>query len=503
MHPYPHLARRIARGAGGWTLSLLALLLVPLPGHAQDPAAAVSLREAIALARENNPDFLQQRNDLGVARSAVRSAYGDLLPSASASTSFGYTAPGELRLQTRTFGQEPESYFSAYNIGLSYQLNGATLLRPSVERARKRATEERVSGAGAELEYLVTQQYLAVLRAREEVQQARGEVARSDEYLRLAEARLEVGAGTPLEVRSARVQKGRAEIAVVQARNSEATALLTLGRIVGVPLDTTVALTTDFRIFDPQWEADALIALAIENNPVLGAARASSSAARTSVAAARSSYLPTLNFNVGWRGYVSQYGTIDPLVERSLESIDLEACQRNNQLLALIGEPPRPCLDPTDPSVRQMLREQFEASNRGFPFDYINQPWQASMSVSLPIFTGFSRRLQVDEAQAQAADARYRVRSEELRVRQEVASAVRSLDAAYQTALLQEEVRENAAEELRLAQERFRFGAASSVELTDAQANLARAERDQIGAIYDFHQSLAALEALVGQPLRQ
>ena len=68
--------------------------------------------------------------------------------------------------------------------------------------------------------------------------------------------------------------------------------------------------------------------------------------------------------------------------------------------------------------------------------------------------------------------------------------------------LLQEEVRQRAQEELRLAQERFRFGAANSVEVTDAQTNLAQAERDQIDAVYNFHKSLAALEALVGRPLR-
>jgi hypothetical protein len=44
--------------------------------------------------------------------------------------------------------------------------------------------------------------------------------------------------------------------------------------------------------------------------------------------------------------------------------------------------------------------------------------------------------------------------------------------------------------------ERFRFGAATSVEVTDAQTNLAQAEIEKIDAAYNFHQSLAALEAL-------
>jgi outer membrane protein len=40
------------------------------------------------------------------------------------------------------------------------------------------------------------------------------------------------------------------------------------------------------------------------------------------------------------------------------------------------------------------------------------------------------------------------------------------------------------------------------VEVTDAQTSLAEAERARIDAIYNFHKSLASLEALVGRPLR-
>jgi outer membrane protein len=40
------------------------------------------------------------------------------------------------------------------------------------------------------------------------------------------------------------------------------------------------------------------------------------------------------------------------------------------------------------------------------------------------------------------------------------------------------------------------------VEVTDAQTSLSEAERAEIAAIYDYHQSLAALEALVGTSLR-
>jgi outer membrane protein len=54
---------------------------------------------------------------------------------------------------------------------------------------------------------------------------------------------------------------------------------------------------------------------------------------------------------------------------------------------------------------------------------------------------------------------------------------------------------------LRLAEERFRFGATTSVEVVDAQASLADAERAEIAAVFAFHRSLAALEARTGGTL--
>lgn len=91
---------------------------------------------------------------------------------------------------------------------------------------------------------------------------------------------------------------------------------------------------------------------------------------------------------------------------------------------------------------------------------------------------------------------------EELRLRADVETALRTFQTALRTAELQAGIRETTVEELRLAQERFRLGLASSIEVVDAQANLSQAERNEISAVYDFHMSFAALESLVGVSLR-
>ena len=129
-------------------------------------------------------------------------------------------------------------------------------------------------------------------------------------------------------------------------------------------------------------------------------------------------------------------------------------------------------------------------------------PLSFSAQVSLPIFDGFVREQRVQEAAASRSDARYRVREQELRLTADVTSAYRNLVTSYQTVRLQEQNAVAAREALLLAQERFRVGANTFVDVTLARGDYERAETDRINAIYDYHKAFAALEAAVGRPLR-
>ena len=57
-------------------------------------------------------------------------------------------------------------------------------------------------------------------------------------------------------------------------------------------------------------------------------------------------------------------------------------------------------------------------------------------------------------------------------------------------------------EALALAEERYRVGATTFVEVAQARADYERAETDRINAVYDYHKAFAALESAVGRPLR-
>ena len=129
----------------------------------------------------------------------------------------------------------------------------------------------------------------------------------------------------------------------------------------------------------------------------------------------------------------------------------------------------------------------------------VNRSRDAPIAADLQRLRGERR---VEAARVAADDARLRLRAEELRLKTQVATAHSSLEAAYRAVTLEERNRELAAEQLELARERYRVGAITFVDLTDAETRKSRADREYLSAVYAFHEALAALETAVGQNLR-
>ena len=498
--------------SGGLTkllITALIALVLPHPSEASaqtSPLRALSLDNALRLAHEYNPEFGVQASSLETLDWRRRETWASFVPQATVSNFFGYTAGGDRQFGDFTLGTRPAQLASVYNLGLSLNLTGAAFLQPRVVDAQERATRAQVDGASAALVDEVTRAYLAVLQADEELEQALVEVERTQAYVGEAEAQVAVGAATPLDIRRAETQEGQAEILLLQAQNAVVTTRLALAQILGSEISPEVTLTTAFPIFEPGLETADLIALALAQNPILRASQSEAAATRAQTRMAQTQYLPTVSLSASWTGSVFQADRIDPLVSNALSQISrqYDGCLQDNRISQLLGDPPGDCapFDVSNPAVAAAVRSDVDRVNQGFPFSYRTQPVSFSASVSLPLFTGFSRQLQIEEAQVAAANADRQVQAEQLRLRADVGTALRAVQTARRIAELQAGIRDTSAEELRLAQERFRLGLASSIEVVDAQANLSQAERDEISAIYEFHISFAALESLVGVPLR-
>src|SRR6266516_748723 len=464
---------------------LLSVGLVVCPALAicQQPVpATLSLADAIALAREHNPAYRQTIHDRSPAAWGVRNAWSSLwLPSVTASGGVGYAGPGEQNFLTSSFSQSVSTWSSSYSFLLDWTLNGQTISQPGLKKAQLNAADADVRGAESNLVTAVTQQYLKV-----------------------AQARYDVGRASLIDVRQAQVARGAAEVSLLRARTVVQVEKLRLFQQIGVsaPVDLgTVQLTDTITVQTPTWRLSDLLGMAEQQNPSLKALREREHAAGWGVKTATSSWGPSLSLSAGWSGFTQKLSDINPTIAaiRQSAQTDSLACAYENAAWLNTGQTPLNCavLTYTAPQ-EQALRDQ----NTRYPFHFTPQPFQARLTVSIPLWGNFQQPLQVSQAKAQQQDLQESVRARGLQVQTDVSQAYLTLQTAFQTIAIQDTNRTAAREQLQLATERYRVGSGTFFELLDAQVAALRAETDYINAGYDYHKALAALEAAVGRPLR-
>lgn len=485
-------------------LPILCLFSLAAVAEAQQSPATLTLEEAITIARRSNPEFLSLKNDEVDADWAVRESYGALLPSASVGGGMTYQGAGVERVGASFTNRNRTGYLSSsYSLSMNYRLAGESLMLPKQQSANRNATVAQIEVADFNLVANITRQYLAVRRAQDAVQLARQELERASENQRLVEARVAVGAAIALDAKQAEVERGRAEVELLRAENLEHTEKLRLVEALGVEFDPAMTLTTEFLVFEPTWSVEELTAQAMAGHPQLHALRASRNASGVAVRMAKTQYLPSLSLSAGFTGYAQRATNADAVVELAQTQREQErlSCLEMNQILENLTTPmPRDCsaanfqLTPTQIA-------QIRDDNSGLPFDFIRQPFNATLQVSLPLFNGFSRERRLAAARVAQDDASHRLRREELRLRTEVAATYQGLVTAQRAVRLEERNRELATDQLTLARERYSVGTVSFIELKEAETTKARADRAYLVAIYSFHESLAALEMAVGRKL--
>lgn len=487
--------------------ALLSALPLALAGQ-ERPSASLSLEDAIDMAFRNNPGILAQRNDVSVADWDVRSAYGDWIPSASASSSFSWRGSGEERFGTITANQlgvtgQPSYLTSSYSLGLSFSVSGQKLFATGQAKRNRDAVRASVVAAENNLRRDVTKAYLAVLREIEARAVSAQELENAELNLRLAEGRMEVGSGNAIDVQQAEVNVGRARVSLLRSQAQVRTTRFRLLQLAGADLGAEPALETTFALAEPLWNAGELVELALAGNPDIRAALANEASARYGVRNARSAYFPSLSISTGFSGFAQQASNTASQEARALAAGEaaIRSCQVQNDLFSRLARPlpPRDCSMLGTP---ESALEAIRAANDAFPFDFTRSPPSVGLSLSIPVFQGFSRQRGVESARAALSDSRHQRTQQELATRANVESELEVVRTSYATALIEEQNQSLADDQLRRARERYRLGFSNFLELSEAQTVKARADRERIYSVFAYHDAVADLEATVGAPLR-
>lgn len=484
----------------------LCAALPALTSHAANAQTAdstsgpvLTVEQAVNLAVHHNPTHLSVVNDRSSATALRKEAYGQLLPRFDAVLQGNYTKAGQAPINSVQFATTSDVYQSFYQLGLTYNLSWSTFVNPRRQNVNVRAAEADIVGSQINVQTTVTQDYLTVLQDQAKVVLQDTLIAQAQLQLDLAKAKVAVGSGTQLDVSKAQVTLGQAQVAGITARNQVDVDKLRLFQEMGVPEPQNVQLTSQFTVEAPKFSLDSVMALARLQNPTLNALKVRTQVASLDVSSARGAYFPTLQVQTGISGFTAQLADPNVLIGSAIQGA--ASCFTEDSIRQGAGLPGITSLC-QQRVVTPQTAAQIRAQNSQFPFNFTKQPLSVTATLSLPIFNNFTRERQVEQAEATRNDADYKAKAQELQLTADVTAAYLTLQSQAQTVTLQEQNAAQARQQLDLAEVKYKAGAATYLDIADAQATYSTAENDRINAIYQFHKAFAALEGAVGHPLR-
>jgi TolC family type I secretion outer membrane protein len=354
----------------------------------------------------------------------------------SVQLSTGYT-------RVRTFSTSSDRDLTTPNVFVRGELNwmlydfGRT--GASVDRADANAAISRENAATTreDVVFVATVAFYNVLRAERTLEFQRENLRQQESLYRQASAFYEAGVRAKIDVVRAEANLYDARAQLSQAENGLRVARVTLLQRTGVDGPADFRLSGTLPELALPGTLQDWISEAERNRPELRALIEKERAATESLRLARAGYLP---FLAGAAGY--GYGA---------EEVPLQ----ENYALAV--------------------------------------------TLNYPLFSGFETREQAREASATISSARYEYIEAKRRVRLEVEVSAYGVQEALERLSARKKQRDASEENLRLATARYEVGAGDIIEMTDAQAQMVRAETDTINTAFDFAVSHASLQRAMGR----
>jgi outer membrane protein len=300
------------------------------------------------------------------------------------------------------------------------------------------ANQERVIATRADVLLGVDRAYFLALRAQAVLTVAQATVRDrqlvADQVGELEKNKIKSG----LDLSFAMVDLAQAKLLLLQAQNDLDTSYADLSAALGYGDQRTFELTDEPQPAAPPADFASLLQQAIQNRPDLISLRLDAASAHSFATAERDLWFPTISA-AGTAG-LTPYGA-DQLAPR----------------YAAVG-----------------------------------------VNVNIPIFNGRLFGALHSEASSRANAQDQYLRDLQNRVARDVRTAWLNANSAYQRLALTDQLLKQATDALDLAQERYKLGLSSIIELSQAQLNETQAELASASAKFDYETQLSALKYQVG-----
>jgi outer membrane protein TolC len=401
---------------------------------------ALSVKDAVQRALENNLGLLLQEESETTAKGARWRALADLLPNVSGSLrssrqvinleAYGFPAAqpivGPFNVHdARVYLSQPVIDLSALNDGRAASLN-------------LQAEKYGVKTARDLVVLVAVNLYLEAVASGSRVEMTRAQAATADALFKQAQDLKGAGIVAGIDVLRSQVQLQTQRQRVIAAENDFDKAKLQLARAIGLPLGQAFTLS-DKIPYAPMAPPplEQVLARALEGRPDFLAAKSRFEAAQASVRAAHGAFLPSLRFD-------ADYGAI------------------------------------------------------GQTWPDAHGTFSLAATVKIPIFDGGKTMARKVETGSILRQREAELEDLKGRVEFEVRSALLDLRAADLQLQASKTNMELADAELTQARDRFGAGVAGNLEITQAQESVAAASEQYISALYSHNLAKASLARALG-----
>jgi outer membrane protein TolC len=343
------------------------------------------------------------------------------------------------------FGR-PNTYIAALTFSQTLFQGGKVGAGIAGARAYETSARAQLDETRRDVVYRVSQAYLNALYAGRIVDITEASQVQVNDQLHRVALNHQVGSSADYDLLRAQVEAANQEPLVIAARNSRDVALLEVRRLVNIPADQPVELSSGLLVTPadslPQVDSAALD-LDAAGRAAIEAARATVDFRRQAVHVYRGDYYPSLKLTSSYGGQAFPVGTF-----------------------------PR--------------------------YGDFRRDWSASVVLSMPLFDGFKThgavlqaQAELSRAEAQLSQTRASVAIEIEQARAEIARAQALVSARHVTVGQAERAQH-------LASVRYANGIATALEVSDARLALEQASVNEAQATRDYLLAIAALERALG-----
>lgn len=444
---------------------------IPLTATAQD-TTRIDFNDAIRIALDQNTDIKRASNQVRQSDATIAAERMDFFPTASISSggqrSFGRSfsqEEGGLVNETTDFltvdGSANLTLFDGFS-------NFASLDQAQAEGESSELSLERTR---QDVVFQVMNRYLTLVENREVLRVQREELQARQQQLEQIREFVDAGSRPVSALYEQEASVAEQRSAVLNAERDVELSEARLHQVLQLdprqPYRFEAPTLSGDSLRVEEYDLNQLLDRAMSRRVDLRAAEADVRAAEKGVTVAKSGYYPTISLGVS-------YGT-----DWSSSAPDVQEVPTGFQTVNLLTE--------EGVAIPERIPTGFETSRLDF-VDKLNQRRGGSMSIrfSYSLFDGLRRNERVEQAQVQEQNAEYNLDDQRLQVTLEVREAYLNYRNAVQQLEATEQRLRAARQAREAAQERYNLGAASIVELTNAQRTYVEAASQRVRARYSF-----------------